>query len=212
VKRDQHSFNVAYYSANRDAEKDRVVRRQLITRDFLRSLKGVPCADCGRRLRAIQMDFDHRDPGTRDFWLMSGRAMLMPRHRLLAEVEKCDVVCANCHRVRSQIRHADRLASTKRAGSSPYIERRRTRWRNQAALLDRLRDQPCEDCGRRFPACAMDFDHRDPADKRAQVTQMIGRAGTASILAEAAKCDIVCANCHRVRTYNRRSGTTLERE
>lgn len=49
----------------------------------------------------------------------------------------------------------------------------------------------------------MDFDHRDPGSKRYTVTRMIGRAGTARILAEVAKCDIVCANCHRRRTHVR---------
>jgi hypothetical protein len=51
---------------------------------------------------------------------------------------------------------------------------------------------------------AEDFDPRDPTAKAHTVTRMIGRAGTARILEEAAKCDIVCANCHRVRTYDRR--------
>jgi rRNA-processing protein FCF1 len=55
----------------------------------------------------------------------------------------------------------------------------------------------------------MDFDHRDPTTKRIAVTRMIGRAGTARILEEVAKCDIVCANCHRLRTVLRRSGQSV---
>jgi hypothetical protein len=39
----------------------------------------------------------------------------------------------------------------------------------------------------------MDFDHRDPSSKVMRVTAMVGRAGIQRILAEAAKCDIVCA-------------------
>jgi hypothetical protein len=70
--------------------------------------------------------------------------------------------------------------------------------------LDRLRDTPCQDCNGRFPAAAMDFDHRDPRTKRSSVTRMIGRAGTRTLLDEVAKCDIVCANCHRMRTFQRR--------
>jgi hypothetical protein len=50
----------------------------------------------------------------------------------------------------------------------------------------------------------MDFDHREPGMKRHGVTRMVGRAGAAAILAEVAKCDIVCANCHRSRTIARR--------
>jgi hypothetical protein len=51
----------------------------------------------------------------------------------------------------------------------------------------------------------MQFDHRDPREKKYLVSQMVGRAGRGTILAEVAKCDIVCANCHRERTYQRRS-------
>jgi hypothetical protein len=56
----------------------------------------------------------------------------------------------------------------------------------------------------------MDFDHRDQRAKTSGVTRMVGRAGVARILAEAAKCDIVCANCHRARTLARRVNSTRE--
>jgi hypothetical protein len=46
----------------------------------------------------------------------------------------------------------------------------------------------------------MDFDHRDPSTKGFTVSRMVGRATIEAILAEIAKCDIVCANCHRERT------------
>jgi len=58
----------------------------------------------------------------------------------------------------------------------------------------------------------MDFDHRDGTTKVQGVTRMVSRAGTDRILAEAAKCDIVCANCHRLRTFNRRSKDVTVRE
>jgi len=49
----------------------------------------------------------------------------------------------------------------------------------------------------------MQFDHRDPATKTYEVTRIITRARSV-ILAEIAKCDIVCTNCHRDRTHRRR--------
>ncbi len=67
-----------------------------------------------------------------------------------------------------------------------------------------------------FPAVAMDFDHLPEYPKTAAVTGMI--IGTArytlpdgstrkytleEIAAEIAKCELVCANCHRVRTSKR---------
>jgi hypothetical protein len=58
----------------------------------------------------------------------------------------------------------------------------------------------------------MEFDHRDPATKRAGVSRMLGHAGLDRILAEVAQCDIVCVNCHRNRTYRRRMAVTPGRE
>ncbi len=74
-----------------------------------------------------------------------------------------------------------------------YLDRKRAGWRAHARLLDELRVGPCADCGGRFPPCAMDFDHRDSATKTKGVTRLVGRAGASRIIAEAAKCDIVCA-------------------
>jgi hypothetical protein len=153
------------------------------------------------------MDFDHRPGTVKRFRLTSGGAMLRPTATLLEEASKCDVVCANCHRIRTWERHiAGRVPPT---GRSRYIEQRREYWRGQARMLDRIRQVPCMDCGHRFPPCSMDFDHRDPASKRSAVMRMIGRAGTARILDEVAVCDIVCANCHRLRTFRRRSTDTV---
>jgi hypothetical protein len=158
------------------------------------------------------MDFDHRDGRDKSFDLMTGGAMLATRGRLMAEVAKCDIVCANCHRIRTRITHRRRLSERVPSGMSKDIVKRRARWRMHARLLDSLRDVPCADCGGRFPPCSMDFDHRDPATKVAAVTRLVGRAGPDRILAEAEKCDIVCANCHRARTVNRRLLPAPERE
>lgn len=62
----------------------------------------------------------------------------------------------------------------------------------------------CEDCGGEYPAAAMDFDHVR-GEKRAAVSQLV-RYGysTTAIQAEIDKCELVCANCHRLRTARRR--------
>jgi hypothetical protein len=207
TRRDQRSANSAYYKRNRSFEIARVRIRQHGTIELLRELRVCPCADCRGSFAPHQMDFDHR-PGTmKRFNLTSGGSMLRPTAVLLEEAAKCDVVCANCHRIRTWQRHvAGRMPPT---GRSRHIERRRESWRRQARMLDRIRQVPCMDCGHRFPPCAMDFDHRDPASKRSAVMRMIGRAGTARILDEVAACDIVCANCHRLRTFRRRSTDTV---
>jgi hypothetical protein len=68
------------------------------------------------------------------------------------------------------------------------------------------------DCGQTFLPFAMEFDHRDATAKQSGVTRLLGHAGLDRLLAEAAKCDIVCVNCHRERTFRRRMAATPERE
>ncbi|MFN8518089.1 MAG: hypothetical protein U0667_01580 [Chloroflexota bacterium] len=200
--RDQREANREYYRRNREREIERVRARQDATRDLLRKLREQPCADCGHSFQPYQMDFDHLDSSVKAFRLTAGSAMLAPRQVIDNEVAKCEILCANCHRVRTRVRHhSSRQAAT---GSSPRLDWKRESWRAQARLLVGLKDVPCADCGLRFPACAMDFDHRVGTVKRQAVSRMIGRAGTDTILVEVAKCDIVCANCHRDRTFRRR--------
>jgi len=60
----------------------------------------------------------------------------------------------------------------------------------------------CIDCGYNAVAVALDFDHRDPELKVANIAAMLGNTW-ASILAELDKCDIRCSNCHRIKTHRK---------
>ena len=74
-------------------------------------------------------------------------------------------------------------------------------------ILLKYQDTPCIDCGGVFPWCAMDFDHRPEETKSFQIGNVGCVLATPTRLAELekeiAKCDLVCSNCHRVRTKNR---------
>ena len=61
------------------------------------------------------------------------------------------------------------------------------------------------DCGNTYPNWVMQFDHRDADTKRYNVAHMVHYAlSEEAILEEIGKCDVVCANCHANRTYQRR--------
>lgn len=74
-------------------------------------------------------------------------------------------------------------------------------------VIEQAKDAPCMDCGQRYPHYVMDFDHRDPTEKLFSVGR--GR-GLKALLAEIAKCDLVCANCHRVRTWQHKQRKVVE--
>ncbi len=92
-----------------DESKNRALRAAYSKRVYLENrarldaLKAVPCADCGGTFPPECMDFDHVR-GEKSF----GIAVTINRawHKLLPEIEKCEVVCANCHRTRSRKRKA----------------------------------------------------------------------------------------------------------
>jgi hypothetical protein len=63
----QRGYNVQYYATHRQAELERVKRRQQATLAFLRDLRRVPCDDCREMFPPHMMDFDHRDPNKKLF-------------------------------------------------------------------------------------------------------------------------------------------------
>jgi len=72
-------------------------------------------------------------------------------------------------------------------------------------LLKAAKRGPCMDCSGRFHPDAMDFDHREGSQKEVCVSKAV-KGGPAALMREIAKCDLVCACCHRVRTANRLAG------
>jgi hypothetical protein len=92
-----------------------------------------------------------------------------------------------------------------------YYERNRAlvRQRNdrKRAMLRQMvidaKSVPCMDCGGIFPVCAMDFDHRSRPDKEALVGRLVDSLSERRLRAEMAKCDVVCSNCHRMRTFGK---------
>jgi hypothetical protein len=72
--------------------------------------------------------------------------------------------------------------------------------RKKVLWINSLKDKPCADCGGNFPPYVMHFDHRDPSKKFLSVSQMRCHAYK-MIKEEIAKCDLICANCHAIRTY-----------
>lgn len=61
----------------------------------------------------------------------------------------------------------------------------------------------CIDCKEKYPHYVLEFDHREGENKNGSVSDIYAKWGRDLGLKEAEKCDIVCANCHKIRTYNR---------
>ena len=74
--------------------------------------------------------------------------------------------------------------------------------KQRTLLLNGLKNVSCKDCGTHYPPECMQFDHVR-GEKRANIAHM-RTCSVKKLLAEIAKCDVVCANCHAIRTHKRR--------
>lgn len=61
----------------------------------------------------------------------------------------------------------------------------------------------CYDCSYEGPPFMFDFDHRNPTEKEFTISGSL-RIKWQDLLNEASKCDLVCSNCHRMRTHKQR--------
>lgn len=94
------------YYDNSPVEKDRLTAKAEKEKAELRKIiidaKAVPCADCGQQYPSYVMDFDHlRD---KSFSIGNAAQRGWSKIKVLAEIEKCEVVCSNCHRERTHQR------------------------------------------------------------------------------------------------------------
>ncbi len=164
----------------------------------IQEIKAGPCADCSRKFHYSQMDFDHvRGEKKKIVGFMTRNGYSL--QTVLAEIDKCDLVCANCHRDRTQRRQA-----SKPSGAGKYLQAAKD-------FVNSLKDgKPCADCADPHPYWRLDFDHRDKAQKTMCVSRIKnGKYSKDRILAEVAKCDLVCVNCHRLRTWQRQNPSQL---
>lgn len=86
------------------------------------------------------------------------------------------------------------------ANKQQYLDRNKASTKACVDLIRAAKDVPCADCGLRYPHYVMDLDHLDPSTKLGTVGQM-ARRGIRKTQEEIAKCEAVCANCHRERTH-----------
>jgi hypothetical protein len=171
-------------------------RQLALSAHVLDHLRHHPCVDCGEA-DPIVLEFDHLGEKTASVAELLSRTASM--RAVDAEIARCEVVCANCHRRRTAMRGRWRRAETANVSSRPYATPNVAR--NFSHILDVLRRCPCVDCGER-DTVVLEFDH--VGTKRAAVTQLAWHGcSLATIDKELRECEVRCANCHRRMTAMR---------
>jgi hypothetical protein len=120
----------------------------------------------------------------------------------LGDVGSSPIICAMAYK-----HDADKKAAASRhyqANKQDYLDRRariREKLRNK---LRETKNVPCMDCGVRYPYYVMDLDHRPGEVKMYNPATMVNLGSVVKLEREIAKCDVVCSNCHRQRTFDRK--------
>jgi len=219
--------------------------------DFIMSFKiGKPCGICNGKFPPCVLDFHHRDLENKLHNV--SQLYQKSRSRIVEEIQKCILICANCHRQETQnnehkvpvhknrrmgnpinekplnfgdigkeckvcriVKHEDNFTLLKKGVRHSYcksclrqknLEYNRKnpgrRSPSSSLLIELKNSSNCMECGKSYPHYIMDFDHVK-GEKRYNLSQ-IRNHSLQTVKREIEKCDIVCVNCHRVRTYNRK--------
>ena len=90
-------YTQRYYSKNKEWFKQRENERRAETIAFIRSLKTV-CIMCGFD-NPLALEFHHRNPKEKEVNIGAITRIGWGKERILKEISKCEVLCANCHRI-----------------------------------------------------------------------------------------------------------------
>lgn len=101
------TYKREWRAANRDSANASLRRRSAERTEFIQTYKmNAGCVDCGFNEHPDALDFDHiLERGPKLFEI--GRNRTCSMELLLAEIAKCDVVCANHHRIRTANRRCE---------------------------------------------------------------------------------------------------------
>ena len=81
-------------------------------------------------------------------------------------------------------------------------EQRKRHYNKKDSIITLAKSVPCADCNEPYPSYVMDLDHVRGV-KKFNISSTRNRSYE-DLRNEIAKCDVVCANCHRIRTHNRK--------
>lgn len=158
---------------------------------WLRTLKSnTPCLDCGKIFDPSCMDYDHVLERGKKIKAVS--RMVLENcsvEEIMEEIAKCDLVCLLCHNRRTEQRFKEQSSGKQyRAGIARNI-----------AIINDFKSKPCVYCNIQYDLCNMQIDHTNPITKLYDVCKL--KSFRESILLdELAKCRVVCALCHRLKS------------
>lgn len=115
-RRAEREGRTGYEYPCRDCTAEQAARSRKPLRDYVDAIKlARGCVDCGLKINHPEVyDFDHL-PGVEKSHAVSSLVAKGDRELIDAEIAKCEVVCANCHRIRTASRPMKTRGTTRGA-------------------------------------------------------------------------------------------------
>jgi hypothetical protein len=166
-------------------------------REYIQEKKrqmGGKCVACDES-NLITLQFDHyKGDKFKDI------TMLTSKGSIDQETKKCQLLCAFCHMMKSQ------LERCKKAKGKKSTRGKRVKANYEYMNSVKLQLGKCNICERKLDPTnpielpAFHFDHLKQETKILSVSEMCTRYNLDDVKTEIAKCQLACANCHMIRT------------
>jgi len=143
---------------------------------------GGSCMNC-KESNFFKLTFHHRNTDEKEFTFSSFKTK---RWSILKkEIDKCDLLCQNCHR-ELHYQNEPKFGNSRRIDKKLYLE---------------YKGAKCIKCEYNKCDASLTFHHRNPDEKEFSIGKLSERLNSLQdirikILEELDKCDILCANCH----------------
>jgi len=188
-------------------EKNNKHRRELYQRNkqIIDAHKGSRSCQCGES-NILCLEFHHRDQLDKLFNIsLGGKKTSITR--LEHEIEKCDIICKNCHTkihnkttqnihiLKKKIEEINLLLLGKLDKPERHkLHRNKQKYIAKLYIKDHKIKNNCEKCGENNSNCLV-FHHNHKTNKEAKIPQLY-KYGIKKVKKEMEKCSLLCSNCH----------------
>lgn len=180
-------YHKNYYKNNKEYFFKKANSSRIRNFNFVLEIKKASkCKYCKNNIPEC-LDFHHRKKEEKISSISSMISRGVKLETLKIEIEKCDILCANCHRL---VHFKNKVKS----GKLKLIE-------------EAKKDKPCSLCKNHYSTACMDFHHIK--DKIFDLSHPQNRTH-AEILLEIKKCILLCTNCHRLE-HTKLTQKTIEK-